>query len=184
MLTQHPWVSQNTKETPLGVETVLKQVFTDTSEITVETRRDIETFRKTGTSREGLLMHIGLHLAPFPPRASAITNEWHRLLFYLPFAGPYLARAEWLWRKQKDFAERERYNQALCDLARTMGTQTSLKAGCESFLALKNRYEKDEPPRSHQRGPESPPPPSGSWKRWFFISWSKTKIRCTWRRKR
>ena len=79
-------------------------------------QRKIDLFRLTSTNRERFQFHAGLAIAPSIPERSVIKNEFHLLVFYLPFLGPFLARHRWIFRKQRPFYLREKYNKKIKDL--------------------------------------------------------------------
>ncbi|MGE0267520.1 MAG: DUF58 domain-containing protein [Candidatus Omnitrophota bacterium] len=91
-------------------------------------QKKIDLFRLTSTNRERFLFHAGLSLAPTIPQRSVIKNEFHLLLFYLPFLGPYLARLRWIFPWQRDFQQREKFNLKIRNIILKASSRTPMHA--------------------------------------------------------
>lgn len=101
----------------------------------------IDRFRLNANHKERFLFHAGLSLAPTIPERSIIKNEMHRLLFYLPFIGPFLARQRWIFRRQRPFFLRERYNQRIQNLITQSAADASTQTLTEGLQQTMSEFE-------------------------------------------
>ncbi len=101
---------------------LLKRIFSSGEDLDPQLKKDIVSFKSTANEQERMVFDICLFLSPLNPRQSAIVNKAHDLLFFLPFLGPYLGRAVWLWPVQSFFHQRERYNDRIESLLSGAGT--------------------------------------------------------------
>ena len=108
-------------------------------------QRKIDLFRLTSSNRERFMFHAGLAVAPAIPDRSVIRNEFHLLLFYLPFLGPYLARHPWLFWKQRPFAEREKYNRKILKLVTQSPANTPTHKLSDQLDRIMKEYEQRDP---------------------------------------
>lgn len=104
-------------------------------------QKKIDLFRLTSTNKERFLFHAGLSLAPAIPQRAVIKNEFHLLLFYLPFIGPYLARFRWIFPRQKDFTQREQFNKKIRDLVVKTSPKTPIHALSDRLDRIMRQYE-------------------------------------------
>lgn len=107
-------------------------------------QKKIDLFRLTSTNRERLLFHAGLSLAPVIPQRSVIKNEFHLLLFYLPFLGPYLARLRWIFPRQRDFQQREKFNLKIRNLILKSSPATPMHAVSDQLDRIMRQYEQTD----------------------------------------
>lgn len=108
-------------------------------------QRKIDLFRLTSSNRERFLFHAGLALAPAIPQRSVIRNEFHLLLFYLPFLGPYLARHRWFFWKQRPFYLRERFNKKISDLVLRSAADTPTHTLSDRLDKILKEFEQKDP---------------------------------------
>lgn len=108
-------------------------------------QRRIDLFRLTSSNRERFLFHAGLAVAPSIPERSVIRNEFHLLLFYLPFLGPFLARHPWVFWRQRPFALREKYNRRILNLVTKSSPRTPTHQLSDQLDRLMKEYEQQDP---------------------------------------
>jgi len=140
MFTDNAWSRGETYGEHCGARQLLNRIFNDNGHYSDELKNDIEAFKATASYKERLLFNIGLAVAPVPPSRSKITNQFHLLLFYFPFWGPYAARSKWIWAKQKIFDEREVYNSQLSQMVHSITEGMMPRVLLAEFKSIQSEY--------------------------------------------
>lgn len=136
----HPWSDGLSYGLQLNERRLLKEVFAAEGEFSPSLENQVISFKATADERARMLFDIGLCLAVFNPQKALIKNKAHDLLFYLPFIGPAAARSKWLFKVQKHFHDRERYNAALVALAGNIDTRDLPSEVVSRFRAVVEEF--------------------------------------------
>ncbi len=127
----NPWAKGYSFGAEQRERKLLKRVYLAKGQIDPQLKKDICAFKSTASDKERFIFDVCLFLAPLNPQKSAVVNKAHDLLFFLPFLGPYLGRALWIWPVQKYFHLREEYNDSIA----SMLTQIRETASCPSLYS-------------------------------------------------
>jgi len=115
---------------------LLLKIFKAEGDISQDLQKELSAFKSTADAKKRLLFDICLCLAPFNPRRTNIVNKLHDLLFFLPFLGPYLGRAPWIWRVQKAFHQKEAFNRKVAVLTGSLHRQVTPESLLENFQEI------------------------------------------------
>jgi len=124
-----------------GGKEILEKIILSSGKMDRTAKQDLEAFILSASEKERLLFHAGLSLAPFNPVKSETTNKHHLVLFYWPFIGPYIARSRWIFFAQKNFNDKEKFNQQLEKLVVSIGPDEGQSEFLSKYEQLLSKYE-------------------------------------------
>lgn len=136
----NPWSNGLSYGKELNERVLLKKIFQTKGDINDNLKEDVAKFKSIADENQRFLFDLCLLLAPFNPDKSFIKNKAHDLLFFLPFLGPYLGRATWIWPVQRFFHTREEYNKNLTLIAYDIKANTVITELFSKVLKLIKRY--------------------------------------------
>jgi len=136
----NPWSKGVSYGEQINERQLLKKIFSSQGPLDQSLKDQIISFKAVSDDRTRLLFDLCLCLAVRHPRKSLVTNKAHDLLFYLPFAGPYIARSKFIFKVQKHFHNREHYNAEVVRLVLGIESQTLTSEVLNRLVSLIERY--------------------------------------------
>jgi len=137
---QNPWSDGLSFGPEIRERQLLKQILADQKKSSHDRITLVHAFKATANEKQRLLFDLCLCLAPFNPAKTQIKHKLHDLLFYLPFLGPYLGRAQWVWPIQKDFHRKEAFNRKIIALARSINPKSHVDELKQDFQQIIGQY--------------------------------------------
>ena len=136
----HPWSTGLSFGKQRNERDLLRKVFQSKGKISKELLEQVKAFKLTVNTKKRLLFDLCLCLAVENTEKSVIKNKLHDLLFFLPFIGPVLARSQHIFKKQKFFNDREKYNWMLSQIAADKCLSYSIIEMINEFKSVMAKY--------------------------------------------
>jgi hypothetical protein len=153
MLRGHSLAPDRLPQRQEGLTRIFESLGKSPGEFSETLNKEIEDFKRIASQKEHALLNAGLTVAPFVPYRSRVLKDFHRVFFDIPFLGPYLARAAWIWPGQKHFWERERFNARIHHLASAMNDQGDVHEMQRGLNHLVLQFEKEDPQWARTQDP-------------------------------
>jgi len=107
---RNPWSSGYSAGREEKERQLLSRVWAAQGNIPDPLKKDLAAFKAVATDKQRFVLDVCLFLSAIHPQKCIILNKAHDLLFFIPFLGPFLGRASWIWPVQKEFHLWQRYN--------------------------------------------------------------------------